>query len=119
MALALKIHPDREAQIGFLFTKEVKILDEYSDFTNIFLEKKALVLLEHTKSNKHAINLKDDKQPSYRLIYSLGPVKLKTLKIYIKTHLKTGFIQSSKSPVGAFILFDKKPDNNFRLCIDY
>ena len=35
-------------------------------------------------------------------------MELETLKIYIKTHLKTGFIRPSKSPVSASILFDKK-----------
>ena len=29
-------------QITFLLTKEVKILDEYLDFVNVFLEKKGL-----------------------------------------------------------------------------
>ena len=46
-------------------------------------------------------------------------MELETLKTYIKTHLKTGFIQSSKSPAGAPILFNKKPDGNLYLCIDY
>ena len=32
-------HPDRAAQIAFLLTKKVKILDKYSDFANVFLEK--------------------------------------------------------------------------------
>ena len=39
----LGIHP---AQIASLLTKEVKILEEYSDFINVFLEKITLVLLE-------------------------------------------------------------------------
>ena len=113
------IHPDREAQIAFLLTKKIKIPDKYSDFTNVFLEKKALVLLEYTKFNGHAIDLEEGKQPLYRPIYSLGPVELETLKIYIKTHLKTGFIQPFKSPTSTPIMFDKKPDGSLRLCIDY
>ena len=90
--LVPRIHPDRKAKIAFLLTKEVKILDKYSDFIDVFLEKKALVLPKRTKLNEYAINLEDDKQPLYGPIYSLGPVELETLKIYIKTHLKTGFI---------------------------
>ena len=46
-------------------------------------------------------------------------MELETLKTYIKTHLKTGFIRPSKSPAGAPILFDKKPDGSFCLCVDY
>ena len=41
------------------------------------------------------------------------------LKAYITTHWKTGFIQPSKSPVGAPILFNKKPNGSFRLCVNY
>ena len=70
-------------------------------------------LPENTGINEPAIKLEEGKQPPYRPIYSLKPVELETLKTYIKTHLKTGFIQSSKSPAGAFILFNKKPDGNF------
>ena len=103
LALAPEIYPDRAAQIPSLLTKKVKILDKYADFANVFLKKKALVLPDRTKLNKHTINLKNSKQLSYRPIYSLGPGKLETLKTYIKTHLKTRFIQPSKSLADAFI----------------
>ncbi len=46
-------------------------------------------------------------------------MELETLKIYIKTHLKTEFIQLFKSPARALILVDKKPDSSLYLCIDY
>ena len=115
----LEIYPDREAQIAFLLIEEVKILEKYSDFTNIFSEEKALVLPEHIKLNEYTIDLEDDKQLSYRPIYSLGLVELETLKTYNKTHLKTEFIQLFKSLAGTSILFDKKPDSSLCLCIDY
>ena len=73
------------------------ILDEYSDFANVFSKKKALVLLEQTELNEHAIELEGDKQLPYGQIYSLGPVELETLKAFIEIHLKTGFIWPSKS----------------------
>ena len=117
--LVLGIYPDREAQIASLLTEEVKIPDEYLDFIDVFSKKKALVLPERTELNEHAINLEDSKQPPYGPIYSLGPVELEILKTYIETYLKTGFIQPFKSPAGAPILFDKKPDGSFRLYIDY
>ena len=34
----------QEAQIALLVIKKVKILSKYSDFLNVFLEKKALIL---------------------------------------------------------------------------
>ena len=86
------IHLDREAQLASLLNKKVKIPDKYSDFTDVFSKEKALVIPERTKLNEHAINLENGKQLPYRLIYSLGLVELETLKTYIKTHLKTGFI---------------------------
>ena len=117
--LAPGIHPDRAAQIASLLTEKVKIPDKYSDSTNVFSEETALVLLERTKLNEHVINLEDGKQLSYRPIYSLGLVEMETLKTYIKSHLKTGFIRPFTSPAGTPMLFDKKPDGNFRLCVDY
>ena len=119
LAPASGIHPDKAAQIASLLSKKVKILKEYSDFIDVFLKEKALVLLEQTEFNQHIIKLEEGKQPPYKPIYSLGPVELGTLKTYIKTHLKTGFIRPSKSPASAPILFDKKPDGSLCLCVDY
>ena len=101
------VHLNKKAQIASLLIKKVKILDEYLDFINIFSEKKVLMLPEQAKFNQYAIELEKSKQPPYGSIYSLGPVELETLKTYIKTYLKTGFIWSSKSSAGASILFDK------------
>ena len=117
--LTPRIHPDRAAQIAFLLVEKVRIPDKYSDFANVFSDKKTLMLPELTKLNEHAIHLENDKQPSYGPIYSLTPVELETLKTYIETHLKTGFIWPSKSPTGAPIFFNKKPDSRFCLCVDY
>ena len=117
--VTLGIHWDKAAQIALLLTKKVKIPDKYSDFVDVFSEERALVLPERTKFNEHTIDLEDGKQPFYRPIYSLDLVELETLKTYIETYLKIGFIWSSKSLAGAFILFDKKPDGILRLCIDY
>ena len=69
--------------------------------------------------NKHVIKLEEGKQPSFRPINSLGLVELKTLKIYIKINLANGFIRPFKSPAEAPILFDRKPDGNLHLCVDY
>ena len=69
--------------------------------------------------NKHAIELEEGKQPPFGPIYSLGPVELETLKTYIKTNLANSFIRPSKSPAGAPILFDWKPNESLRLCMNY
>ena len=44
-----------EVYIVLLIIKKVKILIKYLDFLNVFLEKKALVLLKLTKLNQYAI----------------------------------------------------------------
>ena len=79
----------------------------------------AAELSENTKINEYAIKLEKDKQPLFGPIYSLRPIELKTLKTYIKTNLANGFIRPFKSPAEALILFKKKPDGSFHLCIDY
>ena len=84
-----------------------------------FQKKKTLVLPECTKLNEHFINLENGKQPLHGPIYSLGSVKLETLKIYIETHLKTGFIWPYESLTSAPILFDKMSDSSLRLYVDY
>ena len=92
LAPAPRIYPDRVVHIAFLPTKKVKIPDKYSDFANVFSKEKTLVLPECNKLNKYAINLKNDKQLLYKPIYNLDLMGLETLKTYIKTYLKTGFI---------------------------
>ena len=76
-------------------------------------------LPKYTGINNHAIELVNCQQLPYGSIYSLGPIELETLKAYIETNLANGFIRLSKSPAGAPILFDRKSDGSFRLCVDY
>ena len=117
----MRIHPARAAQIAALKQDgaPTEIPPKYANYADVFSFDLAMELPENTGINEHAIKLKDGKQPPYRPIYSLGPVVLETLKAYIKTHLKTGFIWPSKSPAGAPILFDKKPDSSFWLYVNY
>ena len=115
------VHLFCRAQIAALVANETptSIPTEYSDFADVFSPELASELPEHTGINDHAIELVDDWQPPYGPIYSLGPVELETLKTYIETNLKNGFIRPSKSLVGASIFFDKKSDGSLRLCVDY
>ena len=93
----------------------MQIPSEYLDFLDVFSEKEASILLEVLKMNQHAIELQKSKQPLYGPIYSLGPIKLKTLKTYIETILANGFIWPSKSPADAPILFVGKPNGSLYL----
>ena len=117
----MPVQSKRQAQVRvLLFNKAlIEILAKYSNYSDVFLAENVAELSEHTGINDHVIELEKDKQPPFRPIYSLGPVGLEILKTYIETNLANGFIQPSKSPAGAPILFDWKPDRNFRLCVDY
>ena len=76
-------------------------------------------LPENTGMNEYTIKLEKGKQPLFGPIYSLEPVELETLKIYIKTILANSFIWPSKPLAGAFILFDRKQNRSFYFCVDY
>ena len=117
----MPVHSEKQAQVGaLLFDKApTEVPAEYSDYSNVFSAENAAKLLENTGINEHAIELEEGKQPPFGPIYSLGPVELETLKTYIETNLANGFIRPSKSPAGAPILFDRKPDGSLRICIDY
>ena len=102
-----------------VFNIELKVPIEYSDYTNVFSVKNIAELLENTGINEHAIKPKENKQPPFGFINILGLVELKTLKTYITTILTNGFIRPLKSPTGALILFDRKPNRCFRLYVNY
>ena len=96
-----------------------KVSAEYFNYSNVFLVENVVELPENIGINKHAIKLEKDKQSPFGPIYSLKPVELETLKTYIKTNLANSFIWPFKSLIRAPILFDRKPDRSFCLCMDY
>ena len=110
-----------KAQVGALqFDKApTEVPVEYFDYSDVFSAENAAELLKNIKMNEHAIKLEEGKQPPFGPINSLGLVELETLKTYIETNLAKSFIRSSKSPAGAPILFDWKPDGSFCFCVDY
>lgn len=76
-------------------------------------------LFKNKDINKYIIKLVKGKHLLYKSIYTLSLVKLKTLKTNNKTYLKIGFIWLSKSSIDILILFDKKPNSNLCLYINY
>ena len=119
--VALNVYPSRRPQISSLIAEEAltKVPTKYSDFADVFSPDLASKLPKHTGINNYAKELVDGQQPPYKPIYSLGLMELKTLKAYIETNLANGFISPLKSPAGAPILFERKSDVFFRLCVDY
>ena len=67
----------------------------------------------------HKIELIPGSSPPSRPTYRMSAVELAELKKQLEELTKSGFIQPSKSPFGAPILFVKKKDGTMRMCIDY
>ncbi|GJR20527.1 putative reverse transcriptase domain-containing protein [Tanacetum coccineum] len=65
------------------------------------------------------IKLVPEAAPVVRAPYHLAPSELKELSDQLKELLEKGFIRPSSSPWGAPVLFVKKKDGSFRMCIDY
>ncbi|GJY40056.1 putative reverse transcriptase domain-containing protein, partial [Tanacetum coccineum] len=57
--------------------------------------------------------------PVARAPYRLAPSEMKELSVQLQELLEKGFIRLSSSPSGAPVLFVKKKDGSFRMCIDY
>ncbi|GKB92049.1 putative reverse transcriptase domain-containing protein [Tanacetum coccineum] len=57
--------------------------------------------------------------PVARAPYRLAPSEMKELSDQLKELSDKGFIRPSSSPWGAPVLFVKKKDGSFRMCIDY
>ena len=67
----------------------------------------------------HKIELVPGSQPTSRPTFRMSAWELAELKKQLEELVKAGFIQPSKSPFGAPILFVKKKDGTMRMCIDY
>ncbi|GJU73476.1 putative reverse transcriptase domain-containing protein [Tanacetum coccineum] len=65
------------------------------------------------------IELVSGAAPVARAAYRLAPSELKEFSDQLKELSKEGFIRPSSSPWGAPVLFVKKKDGLFRMCIDY
>jgi len=68
---------------------------------------------------QHAIELKPGAEPPWMRTYNLSPAELKALEDYINEALAKGWIQESKSPAGAPVLFVPRKSGELRLCVDY
>ncbi|GJW84707.1 putative reverse transcriptase domain-containing protein, partial [Tanacetum coccineum] len=65
------------------------------------------------------IDLVPGTAPVARAPYRLAPLELQELSTQLQELSDKGFIRPSSSPWGAPVLFVKKKDGSFRMCIDY
>lgn len=117
MPTIIPIHSFYKAKIIFLIS--IKIFAKYSDFSNIFSANSVIELLEYNKVNNHSINLFNNKQLFYSLIYRLRLIKLQILKTYTRADLAISFIRYIKSFAVVLVLFIQKKDNSLCLYVNY
>ncbi|GKF08563.1 hypothetical protein Tco_0042787, partial [Tanacetum coccineum] len=99
---------------------EKKRLEDISivrDFHDVF--PKDLPGLPPTRQVEFQINLIPGAAPVARAPYRLAPFEMKELSEQLKELSNKGFIRPSSSPWGAPVVFVKKKDGSFQMCIDY
>ncbi|GJY25128.1 putative reverse transcriptase domain-containing protein [Tanacetum coccineum] len=87
------------------------------DFPKVFLDD--LSGLPPIREIEFRIELTPGAMPVAKSPYRLAPSELEELSRKLKELQDKGFIRPSSSPWGASVLFVKKKDGSFRLCIDY
>ncbi|GKA45258.1 putative reverse transcriptase domain-containing protein [Tanacetum coccineum] len=87
------------------------------DFPEVFPED--LSGLPPTRQVEFQIDLVPGVAPVARAPYRLAPSEMKELSEQLQELSDKGFIRPSSSPWGAPVLFVKKKDGSFRMCIDY
>nr|GEZ65196.1 putative reverse transcriptase domain-containing protein [Tanacetum cinerariifolium] len=87
------------------------------DFPEVF--PKEFLGLQLSRQVEFRIDLISRDAPVARAPYRLAPSEMRELSIQLQELVEKGFIRPSLSPWGALILFVKKKDGSFRMCIDY
>ena len=67
----------------------------------------------------HHIDLEPGARPPYLPTYHMSPLELAELKKQLAELIDMGYIQPSKSPYGAPVLFVPKKNGKLRMCVDY
>ncbi|GJW96040.1 putative reverse transcriptase domain-containing protein [Tanacetum coccineum] len=87
------------------------------NFPKVFPEE--LPGLSPPRQVEFRIDLVPGTAPVARAPYRLAPSEMRELSVQLQELLEKGFIRMSSSPWGAPVLFVKKKDGSFRMCIDY
>nr|GFA24215.1 putative reverse transcriptase domain-containing protein [Tanacetum cinerariifolium] len=97
--------------------KQVKDVPIVQDFPEVFPEN--LPGLPPARPVEFQIDLIPGAAPVARAPYRLASSEMKELSEQLQELFDKGFIRPSSSPWGASVLFVKKKDGSFRMCIDY
>ena len=88
-----------------------------SEYQDVFPEE--LTELPPSRGLEHEIELEPGSRPVARAAYKMSVPEAIELKEQLTLLIEQGFIRPSVSPWGAPVLFQKKKDGTFRLCIDF
>ncbi|GJS92878.1 putative reverse transcriptase domain-containing protein [Tanacetum coccineum] len=97
--------------------KKLKDVPIVQDFPEVFPEN--LPGLPTARPVEFQIDLIPGIEPVDRAPYRLAPSEMKELSEQLQELSDKGFIRPRSSPWGAPVLFVKKKDRSFRMCIDY
>nr|GFA02153.1 putative reverse transcriptase domain-containing protein [Tanacetum cinerariifolium] len=97
--------------------KQLKDVPIVRDFSEVF--PKDFPSLPPARPVEFQIDLISGLAPIARAPYRLAPSDMKELSEQLQELTDKGFIRPSSSPWGASVLFVKKKDGSFRMCIDY
>ncbi|GJZ54965.1 putative reverse transcriptase domain-containing protein [Tanacetum coccineum] len=110
-------NPDSNVVTDKSEKKRLKDVPIVRYFHDVFPED--LSSLPPTRQVEFQIDLIPGAAPVARAPYRLAPSDMKELSKQQKELSYKGFIRPSSSPWGAPVLFVKKKDGSFRMCIDY
>ncbi|RVW92708.1 Retrovirus-related Pol polyprotein from transposon 297 [Vitis vinifera] len=89
--------------------KEIEgVLNEFKDVMPLELSKRP-----PRREEDHKIELESGAKPPAMGPYRMAPLELEELRRQLKELLDVGFIQPSKAPYGASVLFQKKHDGSY------
>ena len=96
--------------------KEIKaVLNKFKDMLPPELPKR----LPPRREEDYKIKLESRAKPPIIGSYRMASLKLEELRKQLNELLDAGFIQPSKAPYGASVLFQRKHNGSLRMCIDY
>ena len=104
--------PDKKVEIPDAI---VEVLEEFGDV----MPKELPKTLPPRRAVDHKIELEPGAKPPARPPYRMSPLELRELRKQLTELLDSGYIQPSKAPYGAPVLFQQKQDGGLRMCVDY
>ncbi|GKE45660.1 putative reverse transcriptase domain-containing protein [Tanacetum coccineum] len=116
MLRVLGERPDENVRFLMGVKKQEEIV-VVRDFPEVFLDD--LSRLSPIQKIEFQIELIPEETPVAKSPYCLAPSELEELSAQLKELQDKGFIRLSSSLWGAPVLFVKKKDGSFRMCIDY